>query len=208
MGISDEEFRTLVIQARTLPPTRGTYVQTDYITNLFLAVLDYRSTAESVRRALANYRHKWGDQIRTLNDLKTFLGRYEDSPEGNLYAGSDLWGFRAARRVKELRGLIKFFESKGIVNQQALEQWARTSSYRDFMSRVKGLDLPIYEAILTRLGHGNLKPGKHLMSFVSTTLRRPVAEGELVPLIKKVALELGMREQELDRRIFEFENLI
>lgn len=207
MGISDEEFQTLTVRARTLPTPRGVYVQTDYITNLFLAVLDYRSTAESVRRALRHFRHRWGDQIRTLTDLKTFLNRYEDSPEGNLFAGSDLWGFRAARRVKELRGLVAFFESKAVVNQEALSQWARTSSYRDFMGRIKGLDLPIYEAILTRLGCGPVKPSPHLMSFVSTALRRPVTESELVPVLKKMARELGMAEQDLERRIFEFESI-
>ncbi|MEX2587873.1 MAG: hypothetical protein WD602_07780 [Actinomycetota bacterium] len=207
MGISDEEFQTLAVRARTLPPARGVYVQTDYITNLFLAVLDYRSTAESVRRALAHFREKWGDQIRTLTDLKTFLNRYEDSPEGNLFAGSDLWGFRAARRVKELRGLVAFFESRDVVNQEALSRWAHNSSYRDFMGRVKGLDLPIYEAILTRLGCGPIKPSRYLMSFISTGLRRPVAESELVPVLKKLARELDMREQDLERRIFEFENM-
>lgn len=207
MGISDEEFQTLIIRARTLPPARGVYVQTDYITNLFLAVLDYRSTASSVRRALGHFRQRWGDQIRTLTDLKTFLNRYENSPEGNLFAGSDLWGFRAARRVKELRGLVAFFESQGVVNQETLSRWAHNSSYRDFMGRVKGLDLPIYEAILTRLGCGPIKASPHLMSFVSTGLRRPVSESELVPLLRKMALELDTREQELERRIFEFENL-
>lgn len=207
MGISDEEFQTLTIRARTLPPARGVYVQTDYITNLFLAVLDYRSTASSVRQALGHFRQRWGDQIRTLTDLKTFLNRYENSPEGNLFAGSDLWGFRAARRVKELRGLVAFFESHGVVNQEALSRWAHNSSYRDFMGRVKGLDLPIYEAILTRLGCGPIKPSQHLMSFVSTGLRRPVTESELVPLLKKMARELDMSEQDLERRIFEFENL-
>lgn len=207
MGISDEEFQTLTIRARTLPPARGVYVQTDYITNLFLAVLDYRSTVDSVRRALGHFRERWGDQIRTLTDLKTFLNRYENSPEGNLFAGSDLWGFRAARRVKELRGLVAYFESRGVVNQDALSRWAHDSSYRDFMGRVKGLDLPIYEAMLTRLGCGPIKPSEHLRSFISTGLRRPVAETELVPVLKKLARELDMREQDLERRIYEFESI-
>src|SRR5687768_4761489 len=127
MGLSEKDIALIIGRCRDLPPARRPYVQTDYILNLFLAVLDYRSTAEGVRKALRNYRQRWWDQIRTHDDLKRFLAKYPDTPEGNLRAGSDLWGFRAARRVAELRSLVKFFEARGVVTQELLTHWARTS---------------------------------------------------------------------------------
>lgn len=205
MGISDEEFLRFVSRCRNLPPAQGVYVQTDYITNLFLTVLDYRSTAESVRQALATYRSRWWDQIRSLQDLKRFLARYPDTAEGNLQAGSDLWGFRAARRVHELRGLVRFFEAKGVVTQELLTHWARASSYRDFMGQVRGLSLQVYEALLVRHGFGPLKPAAHLSRFVSGTLGRAVPENEVIEVVERTAQKLGWTARDLERRIYEYE---
>lgn len=205
MGISDEEFLQFVNRCRSLPPVQGVYVQTDYITNLFLTVLDYRSTAESVRKALANYRSRWWDQIRTLQDLKRFLAGYPDTAEGNLQAGSHLWGFRADRRVHELRGLVRFFEARGVVTQELLTHWARSSSYRDFMGQVRGLSLQVYEALLVRHGFGPLKPASHLTRFVADTLGRAVPDGEVIDLVERAARKLGWTGRDLERRIYEYE---
>lgn len=205
MGVSDDEIRDFASLCRGLPEARGLYVQKDYVTNLFLAVLDYRSKAESVRAALLTYRDRWWDEIRTLEDLKGFLARYPDTPEGNLRCGSDLWGFRAARRVGELRNLVRYFDARGIVNQEFLNHWARTSAYRDFMGRVKGLDLSVYEAILTRQGCGPVKPGRHLRSFICDALQRHVPDAELPDVVERASQHLGISPQELDRRIYEYE---
>ncbi|HYN98335.1 MAG TPA: hypothetical protein VEU28_01530 [Actinomycetota bacterium] len=180
-------------------------MQTDYVTNLFLTVLDYKSKAESVRAALLCYRDRWWDEIRDLESLKSFLARYPDSPEGNLKAGSDLWGFRAGRRVAELRNLIRYFEARGVVNQEFLNHWARTSAYRDFMGRVKGLDLHVYEAILTRQGCGSIKPAPHLRSFICDAMQRRVPDTELVDVVDRASQMLGISARELDRRIYEYE---
>jgi hypothetical protein len=205
MGLSEKDIALIIGRCRDLPPARRPYVQTDYILNLFLAVLDYRSTAEGVRKALRNYRQRWWDQIRTHDDLKRFLAKYPDTPEGNLRAGSDLWGFRAARRVAELRSLVKFFEARGVVTQELLTHWARTSQYRDFMGRVKGLSLNVYEGILTRLGYGPINPGPHLASFIAAALARTVSDAELLEAVERASGKIGIRARELDRRIYEHE---
>lgn len=205
MGLSEKEVAAIVGSCRALPPARRPYVQTDFILNLFLAVLDYRSTAEGVRKALRTYRQRWWDQIRTHDDLRRFLAKYPDTPEGNLRAGSDLWGFRAARRVSELRGLIKFFEARGVVTQELLTHWARTSQYRDFMGRVKGLSLSVYEGMLTRLGYGPIHPGPHLRTFISAALARSVSDADLLEAVERASGKIGIRARELDRRIYEHE---
>lgn len=206
MGVSDDEIRDFANLCRGLPPAQGVYVQTDYITNLFLAVLDYKSKAESVRAALLTYRDRWWDQIRNLEDLKRFLAGYPDTPEGNLQAGSALWGFKAARRVGELRNLIRYFEARGVVNQEFLNHWARTSQYRDFMGRVKGLSLQVYEGILIRQGCGPVKPAPHLKSFVCDALQRNLPDGELGDVVERTSQHLGVPPRELDRRIYEYES--
>ncbi len=203
MGLSEKEAAALVRVCGDLPPARRPYVQTDYILNLFLAVLDYRSTAEAVRAALGTYRERWWDKIRNFDDLKRFLARYPDTPEGNLKAGSDLWGFRAARRVGELRGLVKFFEARGVVTQELLVHWARTSQYRDFMGRVKGLSLNVYEGMQLRLGYGTIKATPHLTGFFGAVLGRQLSEHEVREAVDKVSGRLGIRPRELDRRIYE-----
>lgn len=205
MGVSQEEIDNFAHLCSGLPPAQGVYVQTDFITNLFLTVLDYKSTVEGVRVALHNYRERWWNQIRTLDDLKTFLARYPDDPQGNLHCGSDLWGFRAARRVSELRNLIRFFEARGVVNQELLSHWAQTSQFRDFMGRVKGLGYEVYEAILIRQGCGSVKPAAHLRSFVCDALQRHVPDSELTDVVERSAYLLGIQPRELDRRIFEYE---
>ncbi len=205
MGVSEEEIRDFASLCRGLPPARGVYVQTDYVTNLFLAVLDYKSKAESVRAALLCYRDRWWDEIRDLESLKSFLARYPDTQEGNLRAGSDLWGFRAGRRVGELRNLIRYFEARGVVNQEFLTHWARSSAYRDFMGRVKGLSLQVYEGILTRQGCGPVKPAPHLQSFICDAMQRRVPDPELVDVVERASHLLGISPRELDRRIYEYE---
>lgn len=206
MGVSEEEVRDFAHLCRGLPPAQGVYVQTDYVTNLFLTVLDYKSKAESVRAALLCYRDRWWNEIRDLDSLKSFLARYPDTPEGNLAAGSALWGFKAARRVSELRNLIRYFEARGVVNQEFLNHWARSSAYRDFMGRVKGLDLRVYESILTRQGCGPVKPAPHLRSFICDAMARRVPDNELVDVVERASQHLGISARELDRRIYEYES--
>lgn len=206
MGVSDEEIQDFARLCSGLPPAQGVYVQTDYITNLFLAVLDYRSKAEGVRKALLNYRDRYWDQIRTLDDLKRFLSRYPDTEQGNLECASALWGFRAGRRLRELRNLVRYFDARGVVNQEFLNHWARTSSFRDFMGQVRGLGLEVYQAMLTRVGCGPVKAGDHLRSFVCDALQRRIDDAEIVDVIGRAAPPLGITPRELDRRIFEYEN--
>jgi hypothetical protein len=203
VGVSAGEFQALLRSCSVLKPARGKYRQTDFITNLFLVVLDYRSTPEGVYKALDHYRRRLWDHIRTMEDLEDFLARYPDTPLGNLEAGAQLWGFRAERRVKELRGLVKFFRSKGVVTQQDLVRWAKTSQFRDFMGQVRGLSLQVYEALLMRQGLGSLKPAPHLSDFVESSIGRSLPDDDVVELVTRAAQNLGLPPRELERRIYE-----
>ncbi|MGQ0678234.1 MAG: hypothetical protein ACT4OM_01005 [Actinomycetota bacterium] len=205
MGLSEQDVTAIAERCRTLPPARGIYVQRDYVTNLFLAVLDYSSTADNVRKALRTYKERHWSKIRTIEDLKHFLGQYPDTPEGNLQAGSNLWGFKAARRVQELRNLVKYFETRGVTTGALLTHWAQASHYRDFMGRVKGLGLEVYEGMQIRQGYGPIKPGTHLVSFVSATLGHPVTDQDLPEAVDRASARLGLSPRELDRRIYENE---
>jgi hypothetical protein len=179
------------------------YRQTDFITNLFLAVLDYRSTEAGVLRALEHYRRYLWDTIRTMPDLKRFLLRYPNDSDGNLQAGLDLWGCRAKRRMSELRSLIRYFDARGVVTQEFLVHWAKNSSYGDFEGRVPGLGREVYEAILMRQGLGALRPAEHLREFVSTAAGRLVEDEDLLYVIERAARALGITSKELDHRILE-----
>ena len=203
MGVSEQELRSLVAACANLPPPRTEYRQTDFVTNLLLTVLDYRSTAEGVLKALSHYRETLWDSIRTMDDLERFLARFPDTPEGNLEAGARLWGFRAERRASELRRLIRYFRKKGVTTQRELEHWAKTSSYRDFMGQVRGLSLQVYEAILTRQGYGTVKPAPHFTRFVSAALGRPISGEDAANAINRVAAELDLPVRDLERRIHE-----
>jgi hypothetical protein len=203
MGVSELEFQAILRRCRGLPAAQGTYRQTDYILNLFLTVLDYRSSAEAVRKALMHYRDKLWDEIRTYDDLVAYLADFPNDPRGNLEAGKELWGAKAERRIVELRGLVKFFGAKGVKDQETLTNWARRSSFRDFMGQVRGLNLQVYEALLTRQGYGPIKPSAHLNSFVMSAIGRPLPGEDLVEALQRVAHTVGVETRELERRIYE-----
>jgi hypothetical protein len=203
VGVSAGEFQALLRSCSVLKPARGKYRQTDFITNLFLIVLDYRSTPEGVYKALDHYKRRLWDHIRTMEDLEGFLARYPDTPLGNLEAGAQLWGFRAERRLRELRGIVKYFRSKGVVNQQELVRWAKNSTWRDFMGQVRGLSLQVYEAILVRQGLGALKPAPHLSDFVASSIGRSLPDDDVVEVVTRAAQNLGLPPRELERRIYE-----
>jgi hypothetical protein len=207
VGVSAGEFQALLRSCSVLKPARGKYRQTDFITNLFLIVLDYRSTPEAVYKALDHYKRRLWDHIRTMEDLEAFLAHYPDTQPGNLEAGAQLWGFRAERRLRELRGVVKFFRSKGVVNQQELVRWAKNSNWRDFMGQVRGLSLQVYEAILTRQGLGSLKPAPHLSDFVSSSIGHSLPDDDVVEVVTRAAQNLGLPPRELERRIYEKEKL-
>lgn len=203
MGLSEQDVATIANRCRHLPEARRVYVQKDYISNLFLAVLDYKSSGENVVKALRTYRDRLWNDIRTLKELKQFLARYPDTPEGNLSAAAHMWGFKAGRRVAELRALVKYFDTRGVETQELLTHWARTSHYRDFMGRVKGLGLAEYEKIQLRLGYGPIKPAPHLARFVSAALGHTVSDNDLIEAVERASDKLGIGARELDRRIYE-----
>lgn len=205
MGLSEQDIAAIADQCRNLPPARGVYVQRDYITNLLLAVLDYKSDPANVRKALRTYKQRLWNDVRTLEGLKQFLARYPDTPEGNVNGAADIWGFNAGRRLHELRSLVKFFERRGVVTQELLTHWARSSNYRDFVDRIPGLGREVYEGIQIRQGYGPIKPGPHLSKFMTRALGHPLPDNELALAVEHASGKLGLMPRELDRRIYEHE---
>lgn len=203
MGLSEQDVAVIADRCRTLPPARGVYLQRDYVTNLLLAVLDYKSDPDNVRKALRTYKERLWNDVRTLEGLKQFLAQYPDTPEGNVNAATHIWGFKASRRIAELRALVKYFERRGVVTQELLTHWARTSHYRDFVGRVMELGLDVYEGIQIRQGYGPIKPGPHLRNFMKDALGHSLAESELSQAVERVSSKLGLMSRELDRRIYE-----
>ena len=45
-----DEFDLIVQRCKDLPPAKGTYLESDYLTNLFLTVLDFRLHGTVVER--------------------------------------------------------------------------------------------------------------------------------------------------------------
>lgn len=200
------ELDILVAKCRTLPPAQGMYLEHDYVTNLFLTVLDFQMHRRAVENAAAHYRRKLWDQVRTFEDLDRLLRRYPDDKAGNTEVAVHLWGYCLWTRVALLRKLLQYFDSNGIRTQEALARWARTSDYvLDFAGKVPGMGYAIYQWLVMRQGVETVKPDVHLRRFVSAALGREVGDRGIVESLEEVAWRLGLKAYELDWRIWEHE---
>jgi hypothetical protein len=62
-----------------------------------------------------------------------------------------LWGYNFWTRAQQLRDLVRYFRSIGVVDQEQLKQWAFTSTFKnDFEGRVKGLGPAVYQWLVMR----------------------------------------------------------
>lgn len=202
--LTQSEYDSVVAACRRLPPATGTYLEDDYIVNLFVTVLDFMMHVVVVDRALDHYRQNCWDEVRTLDDLEGLFERYPDDREGNTALAAYLWGYKLWTRAELLRGLAAFFRGEGILTQNDLRTWAKRSDFaRDFKGRVRGLGYAVYNWLVMRQGVETVKPDTHVHRFVRSVLGRGLSDTEVVELLERVARELGLKAYQLDWRIWE-----
>ncbi|MEA1965275.1 MAG: hypothetical protein U9O41_09190 [Candidatus Aerophobetes bacterium] len=209
MMIAQHEFDLILQKSKSLPPAKGMYLEHDYITNLFLTVLDFQLSGHIVESAIAHYRkHQW-NEIRTFTDLKNLLAKYPDDRDGNTAVSLYLWGYRYWNRVSLLRKLITYFESIGITSQKTLSHWAKTGDFeRDFKGKIPRMGFAIYKWLVMRQGVETIKPDVHIRHFIDSIIHRTLPDNELVTILEKVAKQLGMKAYELDWRIWEHQRKV
>lgn len=202
--ISARDVDRIADAANLLPPAQETYLEKDFVMNLFETVLDYQMRLTAVVRALQHFQdHRWRE-IRTLDDLEGVLGRFPKDQEGNTALAQHLWGYRMWTRAQQLRDLAHFFENIGVVDQDGLREWAAKSEFRrDFEGRVKGLGIAVYHWLVMRQGVDTVKPDVHVRRFAEGAVGRPLNDVELVEVVTRAAHQLGLKAYELDWRIWE-----
>ena len=203
--LAEPDLDRLVAACRRLPATQADFLHVDdLVTNLLLTVLDLQLQTATVERALAHYRAKRWDAVRSMQDLQALLDRFPDDQAGNTALAEHLWGYRLWTRAGLLRGLVQYFAARGVRSQADLAAWAASSEYeRDFAGQVKGLGLAAYSSLVMRQGVETIKPDVHVLRFVATVLGRPLAPAEAVTALQEVARVLGLKAYELDWRIWE-----
>ena len=83
MSLTERELGRLSVECRKLPEGND-YRVDDYITNLFITVLDFRMRAEAVDSALAFYRETRSRELSTHKELADIMGRFPATKSGNL----------------------------------------------------------------------------------------------------------------------------
>ncbi len=205
--LSDAEFEALAKASRAVPLTDNTYLATDLVSTLLDTVVDYQQHTTTVRNAIAHFEaNRWND-VRTLDDLEALFERFTDDQQGNTELALYLWGYRLWTRAAQLRALVGFVRSVGVVDLDDLRQWADASSFNDFRGRVKGLGPAVYQWLTMRLGVETVKPDVHVTRFVERAIGRRSSEQEAVDGLVAVASRLGVPANLLDWSIWEFERV-
>jgi len=207
--IDQQEFDLILERCKGLPPAKGMYLEDDYVTNLFLTVLDYQLHGRIVEKAIAFFQENRRSEIRSAADLKRLLAGYPDDEVGNTRLAQYLWGYKYWNRAHQLRDLFTYFESIGVTSQEALKEWAKSSCFEQgFKGRVRGLGFVVYQWLVMRQGVETIKPDVHVRRFVESIIHRSPTEDELVEALEKVAKQLGLKAYELDWRIWEYQRSV
>ena len=202
--ISDEDVEKLAAAARVLPPSTSTYLEEDFVMNLLETVLDYMLQTEVVVRALERFRENRWNEVRTLDDLEQLMARFPEDQAGNTALAQYLWGYNFWTRAQQLRDLARYFRSIDVVDQERLQQWALTSTFKkDFEGRVKGLGPAVYQWLVMRQGVDTVKPDVHLRRFAEATVGRTLNDNDVIELTSRAATRIGVKAFELDWRIWE-----
>jgi hypothetical protein len=208
--VTDQEFDRLVAACRKLLPAVGGYTEDDfppyedYITNVFLTVLDLQMHNVAVNNSIKHYWAHRRDEIRDLVQLHAVLDRFADTRDGNRSAAQYLWGNNHWKRVEWLRGFVTFLEYESLTNQDRLKAWALSCDYdRDFRGRVKYLGVAACQWLRMRLGVDTVKPDVHTHTFVKQAIGRPLTDWDVVKVIEAAALALDVRARRLDGAIWE-----
>jgi hypothetical protein len=136
--ITEEDIKSIVAAGRGLPPAVSSYLEEDFVMNLLETVLDYMLQTTVVVTALEYFRtNRWND-VRTLDDLEGVLARYPEDQTGNTALAIHLWCYRLWTRGQQLRNLVRYFRSIGVVDRESLKAWAhargRTNAIADTVS--------------------------------------------------------------------------
>jgi hypothetical protein len=178
------------------------YVTDDFITNLFLTVLDLRLETKIVVRALEHYNSKRAHDVASFIDLKQLLESGQTDSEIAKY----LWGYNLWTRVSILRRLVSFFESIDVTTQSALERWARSSQFeRDFKGQASGLSYAAFKWLVIRQGVETIKPDVHVHNFVKEAIGRRLSDAEAVSVLERIAEDIGIKASQLDSRIWNYQ---
>ncbi len=202
--ISEADVEKLASAARLLPPNTSTYLEEDFVMNLLETVLDYMLQTEVVVRALQRLReNRWND-ARTLDDLERVMARFPEDQPGNTALAQYLWGYNFWTRAQQLRDLVRYFRSIGVVDQEQLKQWALRSTFKtDFEGRVKGLGPAVYQWLVMRQGVDTVKPDVHVRRFAEAAVGRKLNDQDVIELTTRAAAHIGIKAFELDWRIWE-----
>jgi len=202
--ISDPDIEKIAAAGRKLAPAASTYLEEDYVMNLLETVLDYMLQTTVVVAALEYFRANRWKEIRTLDDLDAVLARYPEDQKGNTALAVHLWGYRLWTRAQQLRDLVRYFRSIGVVDRESLKAWAHASEFkRDFAGRVKGLGPAVYQWLVMRQGVDTIKPDVHVRRFAEAAVGRPLGDQDLIDGVCQAAQRLGIKAYEFDWRIWE-----
>jgi hypothetical protein len=202
--VTDAEVARLAAAASRLPAATASALEDDFLTNLFVTVLDYMLRTSTVLAALEHFRRNRRDEVRTIDDLDRVLASFPADQVGDTALAIHLWGYRLWTRAGQLRDLVRFFRDVGVVDAATLQAWAHASEFeRDFAGRVKGLGRAVYQSLLMRQGIDTVKPDVHLRRFGEAAVGRPLGDSDLIELTTRAARRLGVPAADLDYRIWE-----
>jgi hypothetical protein len=202
--IGEDDVEKLASAARLLPPNANAYLEEDFVMNLLETVLDYMLQTEVVVKALQRFRDNRWDDVRTLDNLERLMTRFPEDQAGNTALAQYLWGYNFWTRAQQLRDLVRYFRSIGVLDQERLKQWALTSTFKtDFEGRVKGLGAAVYQWLVMRQGVDTVKPDVHVRRFAEAAVGRKLSDQDVIDLTTRAAGQIGINAFELDWRIWE-----
>lgn len=160
-GVTEEQFRQLLIACAELPFIHPAQWACDYVLDVMQTVLDFQMLTTTVEKAMLYFR----DQVQasqgvyTHEQLVTLLNRFPDTPAGNQAASQLLWNNRHWTRIELLRRFLQFLEQRQLTDQPSLHAWAKQASFeRDFKGQVKGLGIAVFHWLVIRCGADSIKP--------------------------------------------------
>ena len=203
--ITFEEYEALVARCRSLPPAGGLYLETDFVTNLVVTVIDFQQHTRTVERAMTHFNELCRPHVATIDDLEATLADFPDDKDGNTALAQHLWGYNLWTRAAMLRGLVAYFVGEAVRSQEGLAEWASRSTFKDFEGKVKGLGPAVYNWLVMRQGVETVKPDVHVLRFAERVIGRRLPDREVVDVLVRVAHDLGIKAYELDWRIWEYQ---
>lgn len=219
--VEDMKLEQLVEACRRLPPAENAYLENDFVMNLLLTVLDYQQWPATVGNAIEHFKHRRKGEIASAEDLKGLLGEYPDDNSGNTDLALHLWGYKFWKRAHQLRGLFGYFESRGVMTQEDLAEWADKPYYLAYYNgeiakdpferflerfateRPKGLGFALCQWLVMRQGAETIKPDSRVRNFVYEATHVCLDDRTLVNDLTRVARHPSMKANELDWRIWE-----